>query len=87
VPLVLHGGSGIPANQIKKAIKLGVCKFNVGTELLTAFSTELAHHFAKDGYQAKQGYDPRNYMPQALNSVQEVIINKLKFLESYGKAK
>jgi fructose/tagatose bisphosphate aldolase len=85
--LVLHGGSGIPNNQIKQAIQLGVCKFNVGTELLTSFSNELAHYFTKGGYKEKNGFDPRNYMPKGLNKTREVVIEKIKFLGSYNKAK
>jgi fructose-bisphosphate aldolase class II len=82
---VLHGGSGIPSDQIKKAIKLGVCKFNVGTELLTSFSEELHKYFTTSQYQQKHGYDPRNYMPAALNKTKDMIISKLKFLGSLSK--
>ncbi|MDR0674841.1 MAG: class II fructose-bisphosphate aldolase [Mycoplasmataceae bacterium] len=87
IPLVLHGGSGIPDKQIKKAIQLGVCKFNVGTELLTAFSNALAYYFIEGGYKSKHGYDPRNYIPQGLSKTKDVITKKLKFLGSYNKAK
>jgi fructose-bisphosphate aldolase class II len=87
LPLVLHGGSGIPNTQIKNAIKLGVCKFNVGTELLTAFSSELTNYFIKGRYKDKNGYDPRNYIPQGLNRTKEVVVNKIKFLRSNHKNK
>jgi fructose/tagatose bisphosphate aldolase len=54
---------------------------------LTSFSSELVHHFTKGGYENKNGFDPRNYLPKALNKTREVVIEKIKFLGSYNKAK
>jgi fructose/tagatose bisphosphate aldolase len=86
LPLVLHGGSGIPNEQIRQAIKLGVCKMNIGTELLTAFTNELAQYFLKGKYKSAQGYDPRNYFPLGLSQTKKVVIAKIKLLGSFNKA-
>jgi fructose-bisphosphate aldolase class II len=82
----LHGGSGIPSPQIKKAISLGVCKFNVGTEFLIAFTNELVKYFKNGKQKGKHGYDPRNYFPLGLMQVKKVAKEKIKFLGSAGKA-
>lgn len=84
-PLVLHGGSGIPSDQIHQAIKLGVAKINVGTEFLVGFSQELKQYFTKNQLD-KHWYDPRNYFPLGLKNIDKIVIEKLKFLGSYNKA-
>jgi hypothetical protein len=53
--------------------------------LLTAFSEELNKYFAKGQYKQKHGYDPRNYIPLGLMQTRKVVIEKLRFLGSYGK--
>ena len=85
IPLVLHGGSGIPADQIKHAIKLGVAKINVGTELLIGFSQALKKYFNHPQLNTqKQWYDPRNYFPLGLTEISSIIEEKLKFFRSYN---
>ena len=85
IPLVLHGGSGIPEAQVKKAIKLGVCKFNVGTELMIAFSAELNKYFKKEYDKIKKNYDPRKYSATALDAVTKKVIEKIKMCGSFNK--
>ena len=85
IPLVLHGGSGIPNDQVKKAIKLGVCKFNVGTELLLAFSWELNKYFINDYAKLKKNYDPRKYLPPCLDAVTNKVIEKMNLCGSINR--
>jgi len=69
VPLVLHGASGLPAEDIRKAISLGICKVNVATELKIAFSDALKTYLA-----AHPGAsDPRHYMVPAKTAMKEVV--------------
>lgn len=69
VPLVLHGASGLPDADIRRAIALGVCKVNVATELKMAFSAAL-----KDYLQAHpQASDPRHYLQPAKAAMKEVV--------------
>jgi fructose/tagatose bisphosphate aldolase len=65
---------------------LGIAKFNVGTELLTAFTNELAKHFVSGNYKKDQGFDPRNYFTQAFDAVKAVVIKKLQLVGSVDKA-
>ncbi|WP_330985611.1 MULTISPECIES: tagatose bisphosphate family class II aldolase [Enterobacterales] len=69
VPLVLHGASGLPESDIRRAISLGVCKVNVATELKIAFSDALKHYL-QDNPKAN---DPRHYMPPAKAAMKEVV--------------
>lgn len=85
IPLVLHGGSGIPSDQLHQAIKLGVAKINVGTEFLIAFSEALKLYFNNKPTD-KHWYDPRNYFPLGLQNIDKIVIEKLKFLGSFNKA-
>ena len=86
IPLVLHGGTGIPAEQVQKAIDLGVCKVNVGTETLVAFTNGISGYFEFGKHKEGKGFDPRKYLPIAYESVKNKIIEKLKITGSLGKA-
>lgn len=86
IPLVLHGGTGIPSDQVQKAINLGVCKMNVGTETLTAFTKGIDAYFGAGLHKQGKGYDPRKYLPLAYNEVKNKIIEKLKMTGSFNKA-
>ena len=87
MPLVLHGGSGIPNDQVKAAIKLGVCKFNVGTETLIAYSTALNKYFKQDYDKVAKNYDPRKYLEPCWEAVVQKVIEKMALCGSLGKAK
>lgn len=81
IPLVLHGGSGIPDDQIKKAIKLGISKINIDTELRIAFTAALREFF-----QAKtETADPRKIMALARDGVKHKVEEKIKLFGSSGK--
>lgn len=69
VPLVLHGASGLPEHDIRKAIDLGICKVNVATELKIAFSDALKTYFV----QQPKANDPRHYMRPAKVAMKEVV--------------
>ena len=85
IPLVLTGGSGIPADQVKKAIKLGVCKFNVGTETLIAFTETLNKYFKYEYPKLKKNYDPRKYLAPCFEAVTKKVIEKMKMCGSINK--
>ena len=69
VPLVLHGGTGIPADQIKKAISLGVAKINVNTECQLAFQEATRAYIEAGKDQQGKGFDPRKLLaPGAFNA-------------------
>jgi fructose-bisphosphate aldolase class II len=82
IPLVLHGGSGIPNDQIKKAIKLGMRKINVNTELRIAFSQALRKTLAKN----KDEVVPYNILPASIDAVKNVVEEKIKLFGSRNKA-
>ncbi len=78
----LHGGSGIPKNQIKKAIALGVVKINVNTELRVAFHKGILHEFEVHPDQVV----PYKYLPAGGEAVEKVVIEKIRLFGSAGKA-
>jgi fructose-bisphosphate aldolase, class II len=86
VPLVLHGGSGIPDDMVKKAVSLGVAKINVNTECQLAFAkaTRLYIEAGKD--QEGKGFDPRKLLAPGVSAIQQVILEKLTLFGSVNKA-
>ncbi len=82
VPLVLHGGSGIPQAQVSRSVALGMAKMNVATELKYAFSGALKDHFAE----ADADLDPRTYMSLAKKAAKAVALDKMRLCGSIGKA-
>ena len=86
LPLVLHGGSGIPSEQVRKAITLGVTKVNVNTECQVAF-TEATRKFIEEGKdRIKNGYTPRNLLAPGLEATKAKCIEKMELFGSIGKA-
>ncbi|PIY95991.1 MAG: tagatose-bisphosphate aldolase [Candidatus Kerfeldbacteria bacterium CG_4_10_14_0_8_um_filter_42_10] len=81
LPLVLHGGSGIPDNQVKKAIKMGICIINVGTDIKLSFTSKIKEVVKKNSKVS----DVRELMNPAINAVQKVVERKLKLFGSVGK--
>ncbi len=80
-PLVLHGGSGIPRDQIKKAISLGVSKINVNTELQLEFQKATRQYIEEGKDLQGKGYDPRKLLAPGA----EAITNKCKLMiEEFG---
>jgi fructose-bisphosphate aldolase class II len=82
IPLSLHGGSGIPAEQIKKAIELGICKINVNTELRMAFTGSLRKELAENPEEVV----PYKYLPEEIAAVKEVVEQKIRLFGSINKA-
>ncbi|MDR1567970.1 MAG: fructose-bisphosphate aldolase [Streptococcaceae bacterium] len=90
-PIVLHGGSGIPDEQIKAAIKLGVAKVNVNTESQIAFS-DATRAFARTydaneaEYFKKKLFDPRKFLKDGIDAVQGAVEERIDVFGSEGKA-
>ncbi|WP_205699910.1 class II fructose-1,6-bisphosphate aldolase [Cohnella luojiensis] len=82
IPLVLHGGSGIPENQVRKAVSLGMSKMNVATELRIVFSDAIKEVFAAN----PEENDPRKYMVPAKLALKAAAIEKMRLCGSIGKA-
>lgn len=87
-PLVLHGGTGIPEDQIKKAISLGVCKINVNTECQLAFAASTREYVEakKDLDKKAKGFDPRKLLKPGTEAIKQTVIDKIKMFGSEGKA-
>ena len=81
IPLVLHGASGLPAEMIQRSIQLGVCKFNVNTEVRQAYMQALKLEICGDSPK-----DLLEIAGEAIAAMQEVIIEKLNLFGSLGKA-
>jgi len=82
VPLVLHGGSGIPDEQVKRCVALGMSKMNVATELRIAFSNAIKDVFLEN----PEENDPRKYMVPAKKALFELAAEKIRLIGAAGKA-
>ena len=86
MPLVLHGGTGIPDDMIKKAISLVVAKINVNTECQIAFA-EATRKYIEDGKDLEgKGFDPRKLLAPGAEAIKDMVITKIKLFGSEGKA-
>ena len=86
MPLVLHGGTGIPADQIKKAISLGVAKINVNTECQIAFA-EATRKYIEEGKDLQgKGFDPRKLLKPGAEAIVACVKEKMELFGSVGKA-
>lgn len=79
--LVMHGGSGVMKKDIKKAIKLGIVKININTELRIAYTNALRKSLQENPKETT----PYKYMPKSIKAVQKVVEEKLKLLGSVNK--
>lgn len=82
VPLVLHGGTGIPLKDIQRAISLGTAKINVNTENQIASAKKVREVLAEN----PDLYDPRKYLGPARDAIKETVIQKMREFGSSGKA-
>ena len=82
-PLVLHGGTGVPVEDFKKCIQLGMSKINVGTELKATFSRTLRDSVAKN---PESEFDPRKYAGPVKAACAQVVKDKIDIFGSAGKA-
>ena len=86
IPLVLHGGTGIPSEQINKAIDLGVAKINVNTELQLGFAAA-TRKFIEEGKDLEgKNYDPRKLLAPGYNAMIEACTEKIEMFGSANKA-
>ena len=86
MPLVLHGGTGIPADQIKKAINLGVAKINVNTECQLAFQ-EATRKYIEEGKDLQgKGFDPRKLLAPGAEAIKATVKEKMELFGSVNKA-
>ena len=86
MPLVLHGGTGIPADQVKKAISLGVAKVNVNTECQLAFAAEVRKYVEAGKDLEGKGFDPRKLLAPGVEGIKATVIEKMELFGSIGKA-
>lgn len=86
IPLVLHGGTGIPDDMVKKAITLGVAKVNVNTECQIEFTKEVRKYFENNKDKEKKGYDPRKVLKPGVEAIKNVVREKMKLFGSIDKA-
>ena len=86
MPLVLHGGTGIPEDMIKKAISLGVSKINVNTECLISFA-EATRKYIEAGKDLEgKGFDPRKLLAPGAEAIKATVKEKMEIFGSIGKA-
>lgn len=86
MPLVLHGGTGIPADMIKKAISLGVAKINVNTECQLSFA-EATRKYLEAGKDLQgKGFDPRKLLAPGAEAIKATVKEKMELFGSVGKA-
>ena len=86
MPLVLHGGTGIPEDMIKKAISLGVSKINVNTECQLAFAAATRSYIEAGKDQIGKGFDPRKLLAPGVEAIRATVKEKMELFGSVGKA-
>ncbi len=86
MPLVLHGGTGIPADMIKKAISLGVSKINVNTECQISFTEATRKYFEEGKDLVGKGFDPRKVLAPGFEAIKATVKEKMELFGSIGKA-
>lgn len=86
MPLVLHGGTGIPSDMIKKAISLGVAKINVNTECQLSFADATRKYIEAGKDLEGKGFDPRKLLKPGADAIMETVKEKMELFGSVGKA-
>ena len=86
MPLVLHGGTGIPEDMIKKAISLGVAKINVNTECQLSFAAATREYIEAGKDQQGKGFDPRKLLAPGADAIKATVKGKMELFGSVGKA-
>ena len=81
IPLVLHGASDVPDELVKKAIKLGICKVNVATDLKIPFSNAVKKYFKEN----PDANDPRKYMTPGKQAMKEIVKHKIEVCGSLNR--
>lgn len=86
MPLVLHGGTGIPRDMIKKSISLGVAKINVNTECQLSFAAATRKYIEEGKDLQGKGYDPRKLLAPGFEAIKATVKEKMELFGSVGKA-
>ncbi len=86
MPLVLHGGTGIPAEMIQKAISLGVSKINVNTECQLAFAAATRAYVEAGKDLSGKGFDPRKLLAPGVEAIKATVKEKMELFGSVNKA-
>ncbi len=86
MPLVLHGGTGIPEDMIKKAISLGVAKINVNTECQLSFAAATREYIEAGKDLQGKGFDPRKLLAPGTEAIKATVKEKMELFGSVGKA-
>lgn len=86
IPLVLHGGTGIPEDQIRRAISLGVAKINVNTECQLAFQEATRAYIEAGKDQQGKGFDPRKLLAPGAQAIRDMVKAKMEIFGCIGKA-
>ena len=86
MPLVLHGGTGIPEDMIKKAISLGVSKINVNTECQLSFADATRKYIEAGKDLEGKGFDPRKLLAPGADAIKATVKEKMELFGSVGKA-
>ena len=86
MPLVLHGGTGIPADMIKKAIDLGVSKINVNTECQLSFAAATREYIEAGKNNQGKGFDPRKLLAPGFEAIKATVKEKMELFGSIDKA-
>lgn len=86
VPMVLHGGTGIPAEMVQDAIKLGISKVNVNTELQWAFAEEVRNYIEAGKDKEGKGFDPRKILAKPAEAIIAMVKEKIEIFGSANQA-
>lgn len=86
MPLVLHGGTGIPEDMIKKAVSLGVAKINVNTECQLSFAAATREYIEAGKDLKGKGFDPRKLLAPGADAIRATVKEKMELFGSVGKA-
>ena len=86
IPLVLHGGTGIPEEMIKKAISLGVSKINVNTECQLSFAAATRKYIEEGKDLQGKGFDPRKILAPGCEAIKATVREKIELFGSANKA-
>jgi fructose-1,6-bisphosphate aldolase, class II len=86
MPLVLHGGTGIPEDMIKKAISMGVAKINVNTECQLSFAAATRKYIEAGKDLEGKGFDPRKLLAPGYEAIKATVKEKMELFGSIGKA-
>lgn len=86
IPMVLHGGTGIPEDMVKQAINLGISKVNVNTELQWSFAEELRKYIEAGKDKEGKGFDPRKILASPAQAIRDKVREKIEIFGSANKA-